>query len=114
MSFYDIDPTTLPKDALYFHNVLLVLVATDPQLWEYEDCDQIWHLNQITSPQPTAYCFYPDSELQEQEDEDGEVSDFEIILVNHAVVEVCGNEVSWYEGVDDDEEDFDIRESWRL
>lgn len=99
MTFYDIDPINLPEDAVYYHNVLVVCVGITPQLWEYENYEEIWYLEYITSPQPTAYCFYVEPEL-EQEEEDAEI-DFEIIIVSNCVVEVCNNEISWYDGAED-------------
>lgn len=113
MSFYDIDPNSLPKEAQYYHNVLIVLVGITPQKWDYEEHKEIWSLEEITAPRPTVYCFYSEPELLEQEHDEEEV-DFEITIIGHCVVEVCGQEVSWYEGMEPPRDKFDAKDLWRI
>lgn len=111
VTFYDINPMHLPKDAIYFHNVLIIILAVSPQVWEFQE-EQIWYLDQLTSPTPTAYCFYLEPELEEEDQE--EETDFELCFIPHSVIEICGNEISWYEGTLDNDDDFDLKDSWKI
>lgn len=114
MSFYDIDPMTLPAEAIYYHNVLMICVAITPKNWQFDDMDEIWYLDQITSARPTAYIFYPDEDLEEEFDDEGNSIEFEIELISHCVVEVCdNNSVCWYPG-DDNDGEFNLKDSWRI
>lgn len=114
MSFYNIDPMTLPAEAIYYHNVLMICVGIIPENWSFNDTNEIWYLDQVTSARPTAYIFYPDEELEEDIDDEGNPLDFEITLIPHCVVEVCdNNSVRWY-STQSDEDDFDLKDAWRI
>lgn len=113
MSFYDIDPMTLPADAVYYHNVLMVCIGVAPSNWKL-DVEDTWYLDKLQDARPTACIFYIDEDLEEETDEDGEPIKFEITFINHCVVEVCSdNSVCWY-STQSDESDFDLRDAWRI
>lgn len=115
MSFYDIDPSSLPNDSQFYHNVLVVLVGFPPEKWQFEE-DEIWYLDHITSARPYAICFYVDEEFDldyEEEDNLGDIQeqDFYLQFDKHSVVEVCSdNSIQWYPK---DEGSFDLEEAWQ-
>lgn len=106
MSFYDINPDTLPEGAVYYHNVLLVNIGIAPSEWEY-DFENIWYLEEVTTSRPIAFVLYVDKELEEEWG-----IKFDITFVPHSVIEVCDNNlVSWYSTQDDD---FNLDQSWSI
>lgn len=113
MSFYDINPISLPKQATYYHNVLMICIGVTPELWPVQNVTDIWYLDQITSARPTAYLFYLEPKLEQEEDEDGELMDFDISIINHCVVEICENSVCWY-STEDENDDFDLKDAWKI
>lgn len=109
MNFFDIKPESLPFDGQYYFNILVIVMAVNKEAWtqlvadtDIQGLECIWYTDEITSPQPKAYCIYLEDSLREDEL-------FEISIYPHKVVEISGNDISWYDMID-----FDTDDPWSI
>lgn len=109
MGFYDYDPMSLPKDAQYYFNILIIQVQVPldkaEEVFGSPDITSYWNIEGVNEPRPYAVCFYTEEELFEEEDdefyEDIEIAS--LYLYPHCVIEVDPNlGVSWYNMFDED------------
>lgn len=96
IGFYNVDPDSLPKDAQYYHNVCVTVIAVSAELWneveEIADLDGIYYTEGLTAALPTMTVFY----LEEELDEDLE---FGMEVFPHSVVEIQSDgNICWYDG----------------
>lgn len=97
MTFYNIDPNTLPSGAQYYFDVLVYNIAISvdyaDELFD-DDILDIWYLDKITDAQPIAVHFYVQDEFDPEEleldDECEDYSDVDYAMqaLYHQVVEV--------------------------
>lgn len=102
MSFFNINPMSLPKDAQYYFNILIIIIYVSRETMDIcygKDKELIWFLDEITEPRPTAICICAlDEEEQQQINEEyqTEVS-YSIEMYPHTVLEVDPNlGIGWY------------------
>lgn len=127
-SFYTIDPSQLPEDAEFYHNVYLVAISVSQEVWneieEWEGLDSVCYMDKLTDPFPKAVVFHIDEnlgekareeDLEEMELEENELEnlmlqeepyDFIVEEFPHAVVQITSDgEITWYDGKSSDEEE---------
>lgn len=106
MNFFDEDPMSLPCDAQYYFNILVICVAINPQCSDEilgEGIEELTYIDKITDARPCAVFLYVDDEL----DDDIE---YEMECYPHCVVEVSGQlGVSWWPMLE-----FDTDDPWRI
>lgn len=94
MTFYDINPNTLPAGAQYYFDVLVYNIAISVDYAEElfdDDILDIWYLDKITDSQPTIVHFYVQDEFGPEDlefDDDDTDVDYAMQALNHQVVEV--------------------------
>lgn len=71
MNFFDIKPSSLPKDSQYYFNILVIIIGVNQETWKLltEDIEisvqDIWYTDRITDPEPTVYCIYQEDNIEE-------------------------------------------------
>lgn len=96
--FFDMPDKSYPADARYYFNVLLYDIAVRPgdiSLPQLQDMDEVWYLQNITEPRPTAVHIWVDHNKWRDNDP---IYDMEEIP--HSVIEVRPNEITWYRMTD--------------
>lgn len=115
MYFFDVDPMSLPHDAQYYFDVTVINIAVRERLnGEFED---IWSLREVTSPRPIVLHIFKDDDSTFESNRNVEVE-----VIHHAILEVCGTEVSFWLSdtteIDFDDEDLgdilELDDFWRF
>lgn len=117
MNIFNLAPSSMPNDAEYYFNILVVNIAVRESLQMNSDefILDIWDISHITSPRPYVIHIY--TEDDEIFDEEQEEENYIIELVPNAAVEVSPSlGISFYSMFDDEDDESDIQfeDLWRL
>lgn len=108
MNFFDIDPTALPPNCLYYFCVELAILYISETDFDTlpEGVDNCWDISKVCDARPKAFAVYRTNDLDEGRICDLEVYDEVVIEVNQKT-----HEVAWYpmcaDDLDGDEETSD-------
>ena len=110
MMFFDDNPMALPKDAIYYFNVLIISICLSidqAALALPAGVSDIWFTDSITDPRPYAIHVYVDDGRHKILSPD---EDFGIDYFPHTVLEVDPHlGISWYRMID-----WETKNPWDL
>lgn len=114
MNIFNIPPSSMPTDASYYFNVLVVNIAVKESL-QYgrnEFFSDIWDISHITDPRPFVVHLYAEDDNEFDDDENYIVE----LFANMAVEISQSLGISFYDMFDDedDEGDIQLEDLWRL
>lgn len=114
MLFFDEHPLHLPKDAVYYFNILVICIAVSPEYTDEifpEGVVDLWYCDHLTDPRPYAIHFYAVDDVEEMYDEEADdYNDYEITFHPHCVVETDPKlGITWFHMID-----FDTDDNWRI
>ncbi|MCM1323963.1 MAG: hypothetical protein NC218_07365 [Acetobacter sp.] len=114
MNIFNLDPTSMPKDAEYYFNILVINIAVRESLQDDKEefYTDIWYIEHITDPRPYIVHVYAEEDDFFDEDEN-----YMIELYANMAVEISPSlGISFYDMFDGDDEDGDIQldDLWRL
>lgn len=103
--FFEEPYLSLPKDAQYYFNVLIICIALAPdyaeELFGNNSIVDLWDIQRVNDARPVAIHTYVSRNLNKD-------FDYEIECFPHQVVEVTDN-VAFYDMID-----YDTDDPWRL
>lgn len=117
MSFFDWEPNSLPAQAQYFFNIVVVIILADNETMDEligKGIQTYWNIENITEPRPYVIGLVrlTDEEIAAEGEEFGEELQYIMEIHSHCVVEVDPQlGVSWYNMFNDEESEQD---PWRL
>lgn len=115
MNIFNIPPSSMPADASYYFNVLVVNIAVKESLQFGRDeiYSDIWDTSHITDPRPFVIHLYAEDDEEFNDDEN-----YIVELITNMAVEISESlGVSFYsmfDDEDDDEGDIKPEDLWRL
>lgn len=114
MNIFNLDPNSMPHDAEYYFNILVVNIAVREslQMGNEDFYTDIWDISHITDPRPYIIHLYTEDDELFEDDER-----YMIMLYSNTAVEVSPTlGVSFYDMFDDDDDEGDIQleDLWRL
>lgn len=118
MNIFNLTPSSMPNDAEYYFNILVVNIAVRESLQFNQDefFSDIWDISHITDPRPYVIHLYAEEDtILDEEYEENE--NYIIELFPNVAVEVSPTlGVSFYSMFDDEDDEGDIQfeDLWRL